>query len=62
MTNGPVVVDDVPNCAQPNKSAKQAIYGTHATRSKGKIPTGKGKKSRKSLKMIIGLQNLQKRL
>ena len=46
-TTDPQVVDDALIYAQPNKRAKQAKSVTQAGGSRGKSPTGKGKKSRK---------------
>ena len=48
VVNDPPVRDDTPVYAQPNKRAKKAQTGTQAKGSKGKSPTGKGKKSRES--------------
>ena len=45
IVNDPEVIDNAPIYAQPNKRAKQAKGGTQAKGSKGKSPTGNGKKS-----------------
>ena len=53
MTNDPKVVDDEAIYAQPKKGVKKAKHDTQANKRKGKSPTGKGKKSRKSLKICL---------
>ena len=50
--NDQPVADDTPIYAQPKKSSKKAQYGTQAKGSKGKSPTGKGKKSREFWNII----------
>ena len=62
MVNDPMEVNDGLIYAQPNKKAKQtAKHDTWACGSKGKSPTDKGRKSRKSLNIYITCEDILKK-